>query len=106
MHFLRLHLCDSNIPEILSWQNEHAKEAIRTPVHPALKIVVDPRLHDQEHISEAEKMLFIAQKKATDHICNSKDILANIKLNLQLLFDYFVPLVASTKFTVSRNDVC
>ena len=51
-------------------------------------------------------MLFIAQKKATDHICNNKSILANIKLNLQLLFDYFVHRVASTKSTVPRKDDC
>ena len=49
-------------------------------------------------------MLFIAQKKATDHICNNKDILANIKLNLQLLFDYFVHEMASTKSMVLCND--
>lgn len=51
-------------------------------------------------------MLFITQKKATDHTCYVKDILANIKLNLKLLFDYFVHRVASTKSTISRKDHC
>lgn len=51
-------------------------------------------------------MLFIAQKKATYHICKNKDILANIKLNLQLLFGYFVRETASKKSTVFCNDHC
>ena len=46
-------------------------------------------------MSEAEKMLFIAQKKVTGYICNNKDILANINLNLKIVCDHFVHLVAS-----------
>ena len=41
-------------------------------------------------------MFFIAQKKVIDQICNSKDILANINLDLKLLRDHFVHLVASS----------
>ena len=51
-------------------------------------------------------MLFIAQKKVTDHICNNKDILANINLDLKLVCDHFVHRVASSKSTVSRKDDC
>ena len=41
-------------------------------------------------------MLFVAQKKPTDHLCNNKDILANINLDLKLLGDNFLHRVASS----------
>jgi len=40
-------------------------------------------------ISETVNMLVIAQKKPTDHICKNKDILANINLDLKLLYNCF-----------------
>ena len=46
--------------------------------------------------SAKPRMFFIAQKKVIDQICNSKDILANINLDLKLLRDHFVHLVASS----------
>ena len=46
--------------------------------------------------SETENMLFIVQKKPTRHICNNKDILANINLHLNFFCDNFVHRVASS----------
>ena len=52
--------------------------------------------NNTQAISEAENMLFVAQKKVTYHICNNKDILAKINLDLNLVCDHFVNRVASS----------